>query len=137
MKMKSFLLGCMIVLLSACSGTPSESSMAEQIESGMNQAVGFEFVEVKNLKKINGIQESDSSYLAQLEFDLYFPKSIEQVVAPLGGRMQREMAGFKLGATVGGAFAADDTRHRAVNYRFAKSENGWVLATKNFLVGDR
>ncbi len=75
MNLKTILsLAAAALLLAACSGTPGESDMADQIAEKINKQVGVEFVEIDDLEKTNGRMEGEERYIASVEYDLEFMK---------------------------------------------------------------
>lgn len=139
MKIYHLMLAVLVAALSACSGAPSESTMASQIQSMVNSKIGTEFVKVDNLKKVNGMLDG-GKYIADLAYDVTFTKGVDQVVQELmqkSGKNEFNTGGIGLQLmrnqlTMGlqsmlGNFKAGDIKHMKDKVKFAKSENGWVL----------
>jgi len=138
MKFNYLLLTILIVTLSACSGTPSESAMGKQVEGALNKSMKTEFVKVENVEKQNSRQDGNNVYIADLKYDIKFTKSVDDVVSALtqgsnplmtsglGLRLMRSQISMKLKSTFGN-FKPSDVRHAKDTFKFAKSEKGWIL----------
>jgi len=122
MKVKLIILATCMAVLAGCSGAPSESVMSGQIQKTLNKEFGVEFVEVKDLEKLNG-REDGEKYIADVAYDLKFTKSSKDVGKAMGiGVGAGTMVEMMLGK-----FKAGDTKHiDSQSIKFAKSENGWI-----------
>lgn len=116
------LIGCCLAMLAGCSGKPSESFMANQVNQKIHQKVGVEFVQIENFVKINGREEGDRKYLADVEYDIVFtkgPGAVAKDKSAKWGKMQLQM--------LLGSFKKGGKKHIKASLLFAQSENGWVL----------
>jgi len=119
MKIKSIMIVAFMAVLAGCSGVPSETVMSEQIVQSTNKQFGVAFIEVKNLEKLNG-REDGEKYIADVSYDVEFTKSSTEVGKAIGNTMIIEM--------VFGKFESGDSKHiDSQSFKFAQSENGWVL----------
>jgi len=134
MNLKTILsLAAAALLLAACSGTPGESDMADQIAEKINKQVGVKFVEIDDLEKTNGRMEGEERYIASVEYDLEFMKDRKEVMEALGKMQKGDYMGnamkmVNMGIlSAFGDFKAGDKQHTSNNLTFVQSENGWIL----------
>lgn len=125
MKLKFVVVACCFGLLAGCSSTPSESEIADQIQTRMNQEIGSDFIEINDLEKTNGREEGENKYIADVEYDMEFTKGADEVSSSMAGGPNGFVAMGMLMTL--GKFKEGDVRHVKASYTFAKSEKGWVI----------
>ena len=123
------------VLLSACSGLPEDKAIETMLrDSILSDGLGDLFV-LENFTKTNGFRESDNVYIVDIEYDLVFQKSFNEVmreirVDPTGP--QYGMFGSKLLLAAiqsnFGQFDAGDRIHKEDKVTLHKTEKGGQLA---------
>jgi hypothetical protein len=123
------------VLLSACSGLPEDKAIETMLrDSILSDGLGDLFV-LENFTKTNGFRESDNVYIVDIEYDLVFQKSFNEVMReiradPTGP--QYGMFGSKLLLAAiqsnFGQFDAGDRIHKEDKVTLHKTEKGWQLA---------
>jgi hypothetical protein len=123
------------VLLSACSGLPEDKAIETMLrDSILSDGLGDLFV-LENFTKTNGFRESDNVYIVDIEYDLVFQKSFNEVMReiradPTGP--QYGMFGSKLVLAAiqsnFGQFDAGDRIHKEDKVTLHKTEKGWQLA---------
>ena len=117
-----------------CSGRPGEALIARLMNEQIKAELGEGAARFENVKKQNGYQKSDNEYVAEVEFDLVFLKSLDEVVkarmseAPEGAfnRMAVGLQGMALSAAFGD-FQAGDRKHLQRDITLIKTEKGWRL----------
>jgi hypothetical protein len=134
--MKKFIsIALLSVLLSACSGLPEDKAIETMLrDSILSDGLGDLFV-LENFTKTNGFKESDNVYIVDIEYDLVFQKSFNEVMReiradPTGP--QYGMFGSKLVLAAiqsnFGQFDAGDRIHKEDKVTLHKTEKGWQLA---------
>jgi hypothetical protein len=128
-------LALLAVLLSACSGLPEDKAIETMLrDSILSDGLGDLFV-LENFTKTNGFRESDNVYIVDIEYDLVFQKSFNEVMReirsdPTGP--QYGMFGSKLVRAAiqsnFGQFDAGDRIHKEDKVTLHKTEKGWQLA---------
>jgi len=135
------LIGFYLMMLAGCSGKPSESAIADQIEQKINQQFGVDFVQIDALKRINGRTKNDGKYIAKVAYDIVFTKDVDDVAREMLDATNQppanspEAALTSVLAGVGaiglrvtfGKFKQGDRKHIIAMLRFAKWDDGWVL----------
>ncbi|MDS4028571.1 MAG: hypothetical protein RKO66_00635 [Candidatus Contendobacter sp.] len=117
-----------LLLLAACANRPGDSEIERQITERLLREGGSLYV-VENFRKTNGFEPSQNVYVAEVEYDLVFQKSLADLALNLRDRSDPLLAGLDLVA-LGlkyGQFQAGERRHRAEKATFHKTERGWLL----------
>lgn len=117
-----------LLLLAACANRPGDSEIERQITERLLREGGSLYV-VENFRKTNGFEPSQNVYVAEVEYDLVFQKSLADLALNLRDRGDPLLAGLDLVA-LGlkyGQFQAGERRHRAEKATFHKTERGWLL----------
>ncbi|WP_163930450.1 hypothetical protein [Paraferrimonas sp. SM1919] len=124
---KKFIFAAITLCLIACSDSPSEQQVLEQIKQSVNVS---EVLEVANIDKLNGWMDKQH-YVAQVSYEIIFirdPKDAAHQLSkankdnPFAG-IFGEMA-LKMEY---GNFKAGDTQQFTKDFRFRKTEQGWRL----------
>lgn len=121
-------------LLAACSAKPSLSEMEEQLRASL-QADGVEEIfTFSNVEKLNGYQQSDRVYIADLRYTLTFNKGLEEIAEEIKASSKEEPlaafgAGFGLVALQlqYGNFKAGDEIVQEDKITYIKTEQGWRI----------
>ncbi len=117
-----------LLLLTACANRPGDSDIERQITERLLSEGGSLYV-VENFRKTNGFEPGQNVYVAEVEYDLAFQKSLADLALNLRDRSDPLLAGLDL-VTLGlkyGQFQAGERRHRAEKATFHKTERGWLL----------
>jgi hypothetical protein len=117
-----------LLLLAACTNRPGDSDIQRQVTERLLSQGGNLYV-VENFRKTNGFEPSQNVYIAEVEYDLVFQKSLADLALNLRERNDPLLAGLDLVA-LGlkyGQFQAGERRHRAEKVTFHKTERGWLL----------
>ena len=117
-----------LLLLAACANRPGDSEIERQITVRLLREGGSLYV-VENFRKTNGFEPSQNVYVAEVEYDLVFQKSLADLALNLRDRNDPLLAGLDL-VTLGlryGQFQAGERRHRAKQVTFHRTEQGWLL----------
>jgi len=128
LKMKRLLFGIFIMLLAACANRPGDAEIQRQVTERLLGEGGSLYV-VENFIKINGFDPGQNVYVAEVEYDLVFQKSLADLALNLRDSKDPLLAGLDLVA-LGikyGQFQAGERRHRAEKVTFHKTEQGWLL----------
>ncbi len=117
-----------LLLLAACANRPGDSEIERQITERLLREGGSLYI-VENFRKTNGFEPSQNVYVAEVEYDLVFQKSLADLALNLRDRSDPLLAGLDLVA-LGlkyGQFQTGERRHRAEKATFHKTERGWLL----------
>ena len=117
-----------LLLLAACANRPGDRDIERQITERLLREGGSLYI-VENFRKTNGFEPSQNVYVAEVEYDLVFQKSLADLALNLRDRSDPLLAGLDLVA-LGlkyGQFQAGERRPRAEKATFHKTERGWLL----------
>lgn len=126
--MKRLLFAIFIMLLAACANRPGDDDIERQVNERLLREGGSLYV-VENFRKTNGFEPGQNVYVAEVEYDLVFQKSLADLAINLRDSQDPLLAGLDLVA-LGikyGQFQAGERRHRAEKATFHKTERGWLL----------
>jgi len=126
--MKRLLFAIFIMLLAACANRPGDGDIERQVNERLLREGGSLYV-VENFRKTNGFEPGQNVYVAEVEYDLVFQKSLADLALNLRKRDDPVLAGLDLVA-LGlkyGQFQAGERRHRTERATFHKTERGWLL----------
>ena len=126
--MKRLLFAIFIMLLAACANRPGNGDIERQVNERLLREGGSLYV-VENFRKTNGFEPGQNVYVAEVEYDLVFQKSLADLAINLRDSQDPLLAGLDLVA-LGikyGQFQAGERRHRAEKATFHKTERGWLL----------
>ena len=117
-----------LLLLAACANRPGDKDIQRQVtERLLNE--GGSLYTIENFRKTNGFEPGQNVYVADVEYDLVFQKSLADLALNLRNRSDPLLAGLDLVA-LGlkyGQFQAGERRHRTERATFHKTERGWLL----------
>ena len=117
-----------LLLLVACANRPGDGDVQRQVNERLLREGGSLYV-VENFIKTNGFDPGQNVYVAEVEYDLVFQKSLADLALNLRDSKDPLLAGLDLVA-LGikyGQFQAGERRHRAEKVTFHKTEQGWLL----------
>ena len=117
-----------LLLLAACANRPGDNDIQRQVTERLLSEGGSLYT-VENFRKTNGFEPSQNVYVADVEYDLVFQKSLADLALNLRDRSDPLLAGLDLVA-LGikyGQFQAGERRHRTERATFHKTERGWLL----------
>ena len=126
--MMRLLFAIFIMLLAACANRPGDGDIERQVNERLLREGGSLYV-VENFRKTNGFEPGQNVYVAEVEYDLVFQKSLADLAINLRDSQDPLLAGLDLVA-LGikyGQFQAGERRHRAEKATFHKTERGWLL----------
>ena len=126
--MKRLLFAIFIMLLAACANRPGDGDIERQVNERLLREGGSLYV-VENFRKTNGFEPGQNVYVAEVEYDLVFQRSLADLAINLRDSQDPLLAGLDLVA-LGikyGQFQAGERRHRAEKATFHKTERGWLL----------
>ena len=127
-EMKRLFFMTFILLLAACANRPGDGDIERQVNERLLREGGSLYV-VENFRKTNGFEPGQNVYVAEVEYDLVFQKSLADLAINLRDSQDPLLAGLDLVA-LGikyGQFQAGERRHRAEKATFHKTERGWLL----------
>jgi len=117
-----------LLLLAACANRPGDGDIQRQVAERLLSEGGSLYT-VENFRKTNGFEPGQNVYIADVEYDLIFQKSLADLALNLRDRNDPLLAGLDLMA-LGlkyGQFQAGERRHRTEQVTFHKTERGWLL----------
>ncbi|MFZ1642593.1 MAG: hypothetical protein WAV07_14410 [Candidatus Contendobacter sp.] len=117
-----------LLLLAACANRPGDGDIQRQVNERLLSEGGSLYT-VDSFRKTNGFEPSQNVYIAEVEYDLVFQKSLADLALNLRDRSDPLLAGLDLMA-LGlkyGQFQAGERRHRTEQVTFHKTERGWLL----------
>ncbi|KAB2935563.1 MAG: hypothetical protein F9K25_03420 [Candidatus Contendobacter sp.] len=126
--MKRLFLTIFILLLAACANRPSDGNIERQVNERLLREGGSLYI-VENFRKTNGFEPGQNVYVAEVEYDLVFQKSLADLALNLRDSKDPLLAGLDL-VELGikyGQFQAGERRHRTEKVTFHKTEQGWLL----------
>ncbi|HRD66425.1 MAG TPA: hypothetical protein PKY50_09750 [Candidatus Competibacter sp.] len=123
-----FPLLALLLLLAACTNQPGNSEIQRQITERLS-IEGRDLFAIENFRKTNGFESGQNVYVAEVEYDLVFRRSLADLALNLSKRNDPVLAGLDLVA-LGlkyGQFEAGERLHRSEKATFHKTERGWLL----------
>lgn len=117
-----------LLLLVACANRPGDKDIQRQVTERLLSEGGSLYT-IENFRKTNGFEPGQNVYVADVEYDLVFQKSLADLALNLRDRSDPLLAGLDLVA-LGlkyGQFQAGERRHRTERATFHKTERGWLL----------
>jgi hypothetical protein len=127
-EMKRLFFMTFILLLAACANRPGDGEIQRQVTERLLSEGGSLYT-IENFIKTNGFEPGQNVYVAEVEYDLVFQKSLADLALNLRDSKDPLLAGLDLVA-LGikyGQFQAGERRHRAEKVTFQKTERGWLL----------
>lgn len=123
------------VIFIGCSSKPSESFIKEEFVSHLQKSEIGSFIKVESFKKLNGMEKDDKTYTADVEYELSFTKSMEEISKELkqnsGKNLLKSaetgMVLMTLNMQYGNFKAGYKTKLTKQQLTFIKTENGWQL----------
>jgi hypothetical protein len=131
--MRNILFLCLLIFgLTACNSAPKEAEIKIQVAKVALKDGGERIFLFENFKKINGLMQEDGRYIAEVNYDLVFRKSLATISAEIrqeaaGSPIEAIESGFKLIAQLlqYGQFEAGDRLSYHKKYVLLKTEQGW------------
>lgn len=117
-----------LLLLTACANRPSEGDTERQVTARL-LSEGGDLYTIENFRKTNGFEPGQNTYVADVEYDLVFKRSLADLALNLRKRDDPVLAGLDLVA-LGlkyGQFQAGERQHHTEKVTFLKTEQGWLL----------
>ncbi|MDP5142993.1 hypothetical protein ORJ00_09580 [Rheinheimera baltica] len=121
------------ISLTACSDTPSESKLEQLLQQQFDSQYDA-LINIEHLKKINGWQESEYQYVAEVSYTIKFQTSFkaymdEQTAKP-GNPLEKMAKGISAGMLklqYGDFKAGDEYQVKQQTLSLRNAENGWLL----------
>ena len=128
------LLPLFVLLLAACTFKPTVGEIRELVEARLQKQGYGDLFSVENVKKVNGYKLRDNIYVAEVEYDLVFRKSLHELEAELQqdsgdapvSTFMNAMGLFTLKMQYGN-FKAGDRVHKKESIRLIRTEKGWRI----------
>ncbi|MEJ2033266.1 MAG: hypothetical protein P8Y63_09555 [Deltaproteobacteria bacterium] len=123
-----------LLFLAGCSGSPGEGTIEKQVAQELHNSDRSDIYRINNFEKLSGHYKKDSTYIADVEYDLVFKKSYEQAAEeakegskdnPLNA-LGSGMDLFTLKLQYGD-FKAGEVLHREERVTLVKTDQGWML----------
>lgn len=122
--MKIILLALMFIFVGCLdSGKPSDSEIKTQALTQIATKDSEKIFSIENFKKTNGFEKDEKTYIADIQYDVVFKKSLREI--------EKEF-GIFASTAIGVKFGNFKTGHRATNKQKAtliKKESGWVISS--------
>ena len=93
--MKRLFLTIFILLLAACANRPSDGNIERQVNERLLREGGSLYI-VENFRKTNGFEPGQNVYVAEVEYDLVFQKSLADLALNLRDSKDPLLAGLDL-----------------------------------------
>ncbi|MBO1927492.1 membrane lipoprotein lipid attachment site-containing protein [Thiomicrorhabdus sp. 6S2-11] len=135
--MKKIFLVSIMLLLTACSGSPSEGDIEDQVTEKLLGDGGDEYFEIDNFEKTNGFDKDDRTYIADVKYDVVFKKSLKEIAKEMEKEAKNSGSPFgAAGAGFGvmalsmeyGNFKEGHTVTKEEKIKLIKTENGWRIS---------
>lgn len=121
------------LLLTACSSKPGVDELKQLVAADLGATGPQAIFLVENFQKTNGYEKDDRHYVAEVNYDLVFQKSLKDIAVQAqnepGGPLEKMGKGMGL-MTLGllyGDFKAGDRLHREQAVTLIKTEQGWRI----------
>jgi hypothetical protein len=128
------LIGLFVVLLTACANKPSEDELRTQVTTYLLKNNRDKLYSVENFQKVNGFQNDDRTYTAQVKYDLVFKVDLEDASKYIGEDanttiVDKGIAALGLLSLTAqyGNFKAGDRVPQEEKVVLIKTEKGWRL----------
>ena len=120
--------------LSACSGKPSSRIISKALELQLEDQGLDQLFDIRNVTKTNGYVDGEDRYVADVEYDLVFKQSYQELADQLEENDDGELLST-IGAGIGliairlqyGEFNAGDTEHQVSRLNLINTEQGWRI----------
>ena len=127
-----------LVFLAGCSAKPTGVQVERLLAEKLEEEAGPGALQIENLNKVNGYQKSESIYVAQVEYDLVFLKSSDEIAAAALDRAKSQTPQSPFGGLAVGLNAMavkmalgnhepGDRLHREQEVELLNTEKGWRL----------
>jgi hypothetical protein len=124
----------LLLLLTACANKPSNEELRTQVTAYLLKNNRDRLYSVENFQKVNGFQNDDRTYTAQVKYDLVFKINLEDAPQLIGEDanktiLDKGMAALGLLSLTAqyGNFKAGDRVSREEKVVLIKTEKGWRL----------
>ena len=113
-------MGALLVaaFLVGCSSGPDNAD----IENALNAMNNESFTKVSDFEKVNGYEEGDNKYVVDVNYEITFTESLDDLVANASGMQKMAYGMVKMAV---GDFKKGDTVTDSTSITFVESENGW------------
>ncbi|MCD6526214.1 MAG: hypothetical protein J7K75_04390 [Desulfuromonas sp.] len=133
--MRNILFVLLLIILTACTSIPSDSEIKIQVAKSVLHQGGEKIFALENFHKLNGVSVDESTYIAEVQYDLVFRKGLDELTAELKEQSsQSPLAALGAGMEIlgqlmqYGQFKAGDRLPRHEKHKLIKTEQGWRLA---------
>jgi len=127
---RQLIIACCLALVAGCSSVPDEKEIAQAVHSGMPDFLK-QSISIENLKKINGMKKDDNTYVAEIEYDIIFKESLDDLTRRIMEQAQTPLEKMQAGAMITairmsvGNFEKGQRRHIRRRVTLVHTENGW------------
>ena len=123
-----------IILLTACSSKPSDEELQTQITNYLAKGGRDKLYIVENFQKVNGFENDEHTYTAQVQYDLVFKVDLQDAAQYMGEEssssfVEQGIAAIGLLSLTAqyGNFKAGDRVPQEEKVVLIKTEKGWRL----------
>jgi len=123
-----------LLILSGCSGKPSNRDIETQIKANLLEDGGEALFQIENFEKTNGFEKSKNIYIADVKYELVFKKGLDELTDDIKQTSENSVL-EAMGAGLGvmalsmkyGNFKAGHRVPIEDKVTFIKTEKGWLL----------
>jgi len=127
-------IGLLVMVLTACSNKPSNEELRSQVTAYLLKHNRDKLFSVENFEKLNGFQNDENTYTAEVKYDLVFKIDLEEASQFIGEDSNRTILDKGIAAlsilsltAQYGHFKAGDRVTQDDKVVLIKTENGWRL----------
>lgn len=124
------------ISLSACSGNPGNRDFTETLKQKLQNDGTSEIMSIVSVRKLNGYQPDERTYVAEVEYDLKFKRGLREIVEEGKKNKRKNSRDFDPDAMAAGLnalwlaseygeFEKGDTITQTTEIRYRKTEQGW------------
>ena len=121
-----------LIFLYGCSDAPSTSVIKNEIEQGLQESKFSNILEFQNIKKVNGFEESNKIYIADITYDIHFLKGLNEIKQESKGNSLMSSFGTMALSMQYGNFKAGDIQPQELKLTMIKTEQGWKIKSQGF-----
>jgi hypothetical protein len=129
-----FALLLFIAFITACSNKPSDEELRSQVTADLLKGYRNQLYTVENFQKVNGFENDERTYTAQVQYDLVFKVDLQDAPQFLGNdssesflQKSAEALGLLSITAEYGNFKAGDRIPQDEKVVLIKTEKGWRL----------
>jgi hypothetical protein len=122
------------ILATACSNKPSDEELREQVTANLLKDYRSKLYTVENFQKLNGFENDERTYTAQIQYDLVFKVDLQDAPQYLGDetndsflKQSADALGLLSMTAQYGNFKAGDRITQDDKVVLIKTEKGWRI----------